>query len=147
MSDKADQRPVFLDTNILVYQFDQTDTKKRDIAEEIIQKHFVDGRAVISSQVVQEFMNIALKKFETPMSPNELQLLMGEVLNPMCSHFPTYDFYDRSLKLFANDSLNFYDALIVQAAIDLGCSTLYTEDLQDGRMIGSMVIRNPFIQR
>lgn len=137
-------RSVFLDTNILVYQFDRTNHGKRERAIELIKSHLTDGSAVISTQVVQEFMNVALGKFAKKISGSQLQLLMDELLKPLCAHFPTFDFYERSLRLFASDSLSLYDALIVQAALDLRCSTLYTEDLQDGRKIRSLEIRNPF---
>src|SRR5580704_803766 len=91
-------RPVFFDTNILVYQFDRSDPHKRSKAIEIVTSHFSDGKAVISSQVVQEFINVALGKFKTKMSQAELQDVLDGMLKPLCAHFPTLDFYERSLR-------------------------------------------------
>jgi predicted nucleic acid-binding protein len=73
-----------------------------------------------------------------------LDQLVSRLLKPLCAHVPTIEFYERSLKLFASHSLGFYDALIIQAANDLGCRTLYSEDLQDGQRFGSLTVKNPF---
>jgi predicted nucleic acid-binding protein len=135
---------VFLDTNVLVYQFDQAAPAKQAQAIELIKRCLAEERGFISSQVVQEFLNVALRKFSHQIPPSDVQQVMDDLLGPLCAHFPTFDYYERALRLFSTDSLSFYDALIIQAAIDLGCRTLYSEDLQDGRRIGAMAIKNPF---
>jgi predicted nucleic acid-binding protein len=139
----ATKTKVFLDTNVLVYQFDRSDSFKQQRAEEIVGQSILEETAVISSQVVQEFMNVALTKFSTPLPLEDLESVMT-VLKPLCTHVPTFDFYERTLKLYKSNSTSFYDALIIQAAIDLGCSLLYSEDLQDGRQFGKLTIKNPF---
>nr|VFJ88545.1 MAG: PIN domain-containing protein [Candidatus Kentron sp. H]VFJ90555.1 MAG: PIN domain-containing protein [Candidatus Kentron sp. H]VFJ96706.1 MAG: PIN domain-containing protein [Candidatus Kentron sp. H] len=50
----------------------------------------------------------------------------------------------RALDLFGRHKLSFYDSLIIAAALDAGCRTLYTEDLQHGQLIGELTIGNPF---
>jgi predicted nucleic acid-binding protein len=135
---------VFLDTNILVYQFDRSDPSKQQRAEELVGQSILDETGVVSSQVVQEFMNVALRKFKTPLSSEDLESVMA-ILKPLCTHVPNFDFYERALKLYKSNSTSFYDALILQAAIDLNCSVLYSEDLQDGRQFGKLIIRNPFV--
>lgn len=135
---------VFFDTNILVYQFDQSEPVKQHKAIELIERHIVDKQAVISSQVVQEFMNVALKKFKTTLSVTELEFAISELLKPLCTHIPSFSFYEQTLKLYSTHSIGLYGALIVQAAIDLGCTTLYSEDLQDGQQFGNLTIVNPF---
>ena len=141
----ANQIRVFLDTNILVYQFDHSAPAKQKRAMELVGRSIREESAVISSQVVQEFMNVALNKFKRSLSTAELDAVMTDFLKPLCAHFPTPDFYDRALKLYAANGTSFYDALIVQAALDLNCKLLYSEDLQDGRQIDSLTIKNPFI--
>jgi predicted nucleic acid-binding protein len=141
----ATKTRVFLDTNILVYQFDRSAPAKQRRAEEIIKQCITEENAVISSQVVQEFMNVALKKFAAPLSVEDLEAVTSSILEPFCAHFPTFEFYERTLKLFASNSISFYDALIIQAAIDLDCNLLYSEDLQDGRKFGVLRIKNPFV--
>ena len=92
---------VFFDTNILVYQFDQSDPVKQSKAIELIERHILDKQAVISSQVVQEFMNVALKKFKIKLSVTELELTMNELLKPLCAHSPSFRFYEQTLKLYS----------------------------------------------
>lgn len=140
----ATKTKIFLDTNILVYQFDRSAPIKQRRAEEIIKQCILEESAVISSQVVQEFMNVSLKKFETPLSAEDLGAVLDNILEPFCAHFPTFEFYKRTLKLHALNSISFYDALIIQAAIDLDCKLLYSEDLQDGRQFGPLTLKNPF---
>lgn len=91
-----------------------------------------------------EFMNVALKKFKIELSVTELELTLSELLKPLCGHIPSFNFYEQALKLYSTHSIGFYDALIVQAAIDLGCTTLYSEDFQEGQKFGTVVIKNPF---
>lgn len=138
-------KKAFVDTSVLVYQFDSTDELKRSKARSLVRELVSDNRGVISSQVIQEFMNVALRKFRLPMTANELEDIARDLLGPLCEHFPTTEFYLRALKLHDGASLSFYDALIVQAAQDLGCDVLYSEDFQDGQIIGSLKIVNPFV--
>jgi predicted nucleic acid-binding protein len=140
----ASNKKVFFDTNVLVYQFDQSDKLKQRKAIELIEHHILNKNAVVSSQVVQEFINVALRKFSTSLSVPELELVMSELLRPLWSHVPNFDFYERAVKLYSKNSIGFYDALIVQAAMDLGCTTIYSEDLQDGQRFGTLVVKNPF---
>lgn len=134
----------FLDTNVLVYQFDRSAPRKQEQSRALIERLIVEERAVISSQVIQEFMNVALKKFSTQLSPKDIEAVMTDFLKPFCQHFPVFDFYKRALGLYASHSLSLYDALIVQAAIDLHCTILYSEDLQEGQRFGGLVVVNPF---
>ena len=59
----------FLDTNIFVYSFDQTAPAKSRKATQLIRKALTTQKGVISYQVVQEFFNVALKRFSQPMQP------------------------------------------------------------------------------
>lgn len=140
MSDKKS----FLDTNILVYQFDRSNPAKQLTAQELIKRLMSEDKALISSQVVQEFIHVALKKFEIQVPAHEIYLVIDNLLQPLCSHTPSVEFYRKAMSLFSSNSLDFYDALIVQAALDLGCATLYSEDLQDGQRFGKLQIINPF---
>jgi len=137
---------IFFDTNILVYQFDHTALSKRKLAIKLIEQSIEEATGAISSQVVQEFINVALKKFDIGIQIEELKLVMTDLLTPLCKHYPTFSFYERSLKLYEMNSINMYDAFIIQAAIDLGCKTLYSEDLQDGRSFNTLTVKNPFKQ-
>ena len=136
---------VFFDTNVLVYQFDKSAPKKQKQAIELIERYGFDGKAIISTQVAQEFMNVALKGFAIKLTSTELELVIDDLLKPLCAHSPNFDFYKRALKLRASYDINFYDALIVQAALDCSCVKLYSEDMQDGQQFDSLSIINPFV--
>ncbi|HEY1646079.1 MAG TPA: PIN domain-containing protein [Candidatus Saccharimonadales bacterium] len=138
------KQKTFLDTNVLVYQFDRAAIDKQKKAVTLIEKCLKDDSAVISTQVVQEFINVAVKKFDTQLPTREVDVVVTNLLKPLCAHYPTLDFYKRALSLYSAHSLSFYDALIIQAAIDLGCDIVYSEDLQDGQQFGNLTIINPF---
>ena len=77
---------VFYDTNVLVYQFDKSAARKQKQAIELIERYGFGGRAMISTQVAQEFMNVALKGFATQLSITELELIIEDLLKPLCAH-------------------------------------------------------------
>jgi len=134
----------FLDTNILVYTFDASAPTKRDRARSLVHSALKTRMGRISTQVVQEFLNVAMRKLAVPMKSRDAEDYLRQVLTPLCRHSPDPDFYQRSLALASSASLSWYDSLIVQAALDLGCAILYSEDLQHGRVFGSLRVENPF---
>jgi predicted nucleic acid-binding protein len=70
---------------------------------------------------------------------------LNSVLLPLCQHFPSINLYDKALMLREETEYSFYDSLILAAAIEMGCKTLLSEDLQDGRTIHNLTILNPFL--
>lgn len=136
----------FLDTNILVYALDEANPAKQKIAAQLVREAILSGRGVISVQVVQEFLNVALTKFKQPMTVEECRGHIRNVLEPLCAYFPSISTLDRSLRIAEETGYHFYDALIVTAAIESGCRTLYSEDLQHGRVIQGVTVVNPFAE-
>ena len=134
----------FLDSNVFVYLFDNTDAIKRRTAEELVRVGLERGTATISFQVVQELLNVVTRKFETPATLDEAQRLVDTVLVPLWSVMPMQALYHRALDIHVRHQLSFYDALIVAAALAAGCTRLYTEDLQHGQRIEGLTIENPF---
>lgn len=135
----------FLDTNVLVYSFDPDAPDKQRRAQALIQEALRSQRGLISTQVVQEFLNLALRKFARPMSVAEAREYLKGVLTPLCHHFPAINFYDRTLLVQEETGFSFYDALIVAAAVEARCSMLLSEDLQHGRTVQGVAILNPFL--
>ena len=133
----------FLDTNVLVYSFDETDESKRDRARALI-AGALEGGGTISFQVVQEFLNVALRKFVRPMTLNQAQDYLDAVLVPLCRVHSDPDLYRDALATHLRWRFSFYDSLVVAAALRSGCHTLYTEDLQHGQDLGGLVIVDPF---
>jgi predicted nucleic acid-binding protein len=140
MSDKY-----FLDTNILVYSFDPVEPRKASVAEDLVTRGVTSGLGIISYQVVQEFMSVSLRRFGAAMTVIELELYFFKILMPMMRIPSSTELFLEALRLHTTNRIAWYDSLIVAAAIRAGCEILYSEDMQDGRRFGDLVIENPFL--
>lgn len=138
--------PAFVDTNIFVYAHDQTDPHKARVARQLLIELTDSNTGRISTQVIQEFCNVALRKSATPLRPADVRNIVRELLTPLLSHQPDASFYNRVLETYERYSISFYDAAIIQAANDLHCAILYSEDLQAGAQYGDVRVVNPFAQ-
>lgn len=136
----------FIDTNIFIYLFDETDERKRTIAEQLIQNALETHRACISYQVIQETLNIVTRKLTFPMNAEDAGRFLSQILVPLWRTIPSPNLYQRGLELQSRHRFSFYDALIVAAALESECTRLYTEDLQHGQRIGELLIENPFLK-
>jgi predicted nucleic acid-binding protein len=134
----------FLDTNILVYTFDSRSPLKRARANGLVARALDTRLGIISYQVVQEFLNVATRKFPKPMHAAEAQLYLARILMPLCEVFPDSSLYSQALSICGETQFSFYDALIVASAITGDCRILWTEDLQHGRRVRNVEILNPF---
>lgn len=134
----------FLDTNILVYSLDRRDLRKAAKANALVLEGLTSGEGVISFQVVQEFFNLALKRFEIQMSHVDRDDYLERVFRPMLKVHSSIGLYSEALRLHSLNNLSWYDALIVCAAREAGCGTLYSEDLQHGQQFGRTRVVNPF---
>jgi predicted nucleic acid-binding protein len=134
----------FIDSNVFVYLFDETDDHKRDTAERILGSALQTNGASISFQVVQETLNVVTRKLPTPMTVEGAKSFMDRVLAPLWRVSPSSALYQRALDVQARYRYGFYDSLIVAAALDAGCDRLYSEDLQHGQRIEGLTIENPF---
>lgn len=134
----------FLDTNILVYLFDDSNKKKKNIAQELFAKNAEQGTICLSTQVLQEFYIVVTRKLKIPLSSKQAY---GVVEN--LSKFPIVPI-DTAMILTAiirtqKIPLSFWDSLIIEAAIKSGSDILYTEDLNANQVIESITLINPFI--
>jgi len=132
------------DTNVLVYAVDRVDKNKHDTARQILETALASGEGCISFQVAQEFPNVVTQKFLKPMSAKEAQGYVRELLVPLCAVWPSAGLLEQALDVKERWKFHFYDALIVAAALEVGCGTLYSEDMQHGLRIGDLTIENPF---
>ena len=134
---------VFLDTNVLVYLFDADAPSKQKRAREILDKQVRDGQALLSTQVLQEFYVTVTRKLASPLDEQTAEQAVQDLaLLPIVQ-------LDSALILAAiarsrEDRISFWNALIIQAALSGGAQRLYSEDMQDGRMIEELRIENPF---
>jgi predicted nucleic acid-binding protein len=78
------------------------------------------------------------------MTAGEAAHHLKAVLAPLCAVFPSFKLLEDALAVQKQLKYSFYDSLIVAAALEAGCETLYSEDLQHGQQIGRLRIANPF---
>ena len=131
----------FIDTNIFVYFADGRDRKKQSVARAVLSEAIGNPQYVVSSQVMNEFANVAMKKLS--MTEDEVRQYVESFLGVrvvMQQQVWTL----RALEIKKQHGLQFYDSLMLAAAEDAGCSEFLTEDLNDGQMYGGVKAVNPF---
>jgi len=135
----------FLDTNVLVYLFDQDAPTKQARARELFAEQARTGRIILSPQVLQEFYVTVRRKLARPLS--------AEAALTALVHFNAFPLVPvdgatvlRAVHLHQNATLSFWDALIVQAALEGNCRKVLSEDMQHGRRFGELVIEDPFAE-
>ena len=137
---------VFLDTNIFVCAFLASEPRKRAKAVELIEACLGSGRGCISFQVVQEFANVARKKFAMRLSSDDCKAFIDAAMQPLNRVASSNALVHSALDLQDELKYSFYDCLMVAAAIQAGASTLYSEDLQHWQLVrGALRIVNPFL--
>jgi predicted nucleic acid-binding protein len=134
----------FLDTNIFVYTFDTGAPTKAKRSLELIRLALDTGRGIVSNQVVQEFFNVALRRFAHPIAVGEAEQYLVTVFRPLLAIHSSTALYIEALRIFEKYRVGWYDSLIVAAALQGGCDTLYSEDFQHGRQFEGVKIENPY---
>lgn len=133
----------FVDTNVLVYAEDRDAGAKHQIARDLVISLWDDRQGVLSVQVLQEFYVSVTRKLKKPLSPAKARQIVEEYLSWKTIENTGPMLID-AMELQGKARLSFWDALVVQAAIRGGCERLYSEDLNSGQRIGSVIIVNPF---
>jgi predicted nucleic acid-binding protein len=136
---------IFFDTNVLVYLFDADSAAKQARARELFAEHARSGRLVLSPQVLQELYVTVTRKLARPLPPGEAFAALAQlsVLPLVAIDGPLIL---RAAQLHQKASLSFWDALIVEAALEGNCKTLLSEDMQSGRRFGDLAVQNPFAE-
>ena len=135
---------VFIDTNVFIYQLDSTDRRKHEIAGNIVREALATGNGCVSSQVVQECLNVALRKAQVPLPLADARVYLDAVLLPLMQITVSEALYHRALDVQGRWRFGFCDSLIIAAALMAGCRTLLSEDLQHGQKLDSLTIVDPF---
>jgi predicted nucleic acid-binding protein len=139
----ADRVWEFIDANVLVYAFDSSAGAKQERAAELLARLWDSGTGCLSIQVLQEFFVTVTRKVPHPLSIDEAADRIREfALWKMFS--PAADDVLAAIVLHKQAKLSFWDAMVVQAAAQTECDTLWTEDLSDGQLVRGVRIRNPF---
>ncbi len=135
----------FLDTNIFVYTFDKSAPAKARRAAQLVRHAVATRKGLVSYQVVQEFFNVALRRFDEPMAIAEAEQYLAVVFRPLLGIQSSEALYGAALRLSSSLKLSWYDSLIVAAALESECDTLFSEDLQHGQKFGDLHVENPFL--
>jgi len=139
----ASLRRQFVDTNILVYAYDRTQDVKWKRASAFLECLWASREAVLSIQVLQEFFHIVTRKLPHPLTPREARAIVGD-LSKWPYHRPTSADLLAAIDLQEDARISFWDAMIVHSARRMGCSILWTEDLNDGQTYAGVLVRDPF---
>jgi predicted nucleic acid-binding protein len=140
----ADKPLSFVDTNVLVYAFDQSGSSKTRIAQRLLNELMDEDRLRVSTQVLQELLVTLTKKVKEPCSREEA-LAVLEDLTAWPLMVVDFAAIRSAVGLAAQAKLSFWDALVVIAAARTGAALLYTEDLNDGQEILGVRVCNPFV--
>ncbi|WP_375417369.1 PIN domain-containing protein [uncultured Hymenobacter sp.] len=130
---------IFLDTNVLIYAYAVTDPTKKAQALEVSNS----GERWISTQVLIEFVNVSNRKLKTDWP--EIQTALIELLDTHLVLPTSQITITQATRLADRYGFSWFDSLIISAALECGCETLYSEDLQHGQLVESTLrVINPF---
>ena len=135
----------FIDTNILVYAEASDEPAKQRIALDLLKQLFETTSGVLSTQVLQEYCNVAIKKLKLPAAHIRAQLDLYEQFEVVQV---TPAIIRAGLDLHQTRSVSFYDAIVLASAQTAGCSVLLSEDLNAGELVGGVGgvrVVNPFL--
>jgi predicted nucleic acid-binding protein len=138
MSDK-----IFLDTNILVYAYDEHEPCKQKTAQKILADGIEQENIVLSVQVIGEFFNVVTRHIPQPMSPEEAEYIINTL-----SILPVQEIdlfmVTRAIDIHKTYHIPYWDSLIVSAAERGGCAQILSEDFNDGQKYFNISVCNPF---
>jgi predicted nucleic acid-binding protein len=130
--------PAFFDSNVLLYTLAKNDPRQA-VADRLLA-----AGGTISVQSLNEFAAVARRKlrFSWPETMQALSDIRALCAPPLPITLATHE---AGLRIADRLGYRFYDSLIIASALEAGCGTLYSEDMQDGQVIeGALTIRNPF---
>jgi predicted nucleic acid-binding protein len=134
----------FVDANVLVYAFDASAGAKQAIAQRLLERLWNEETGCVSVQVLQEFFITVTRKVAHPLSADEAADRVREFAT-WNVFAPTANDVLGAMALQKQAQLSFWDAMAIEAAAELGCQVLWTEDVNDGQLLRGVCIRNPFV--
>lgn len=132
----------FIDTNVLVYAEAGDAPDKQQAALALLKQLYETSSGVLSTQVLQEYCNVAIKKLKLPAAHIRAQLDLYEQFEVVQV---TPAIIRAGLDLYQTRSVSFYDALVLVSAKIAGCNVLCSEDLNTGEVVAGVRIVNPFV--
>ena len=136
----------FLDTNIFVYALLASEPRKKQRALQLVEQALASHMGCISYQVIQEFANVALRKFASRFTVDECRQFIAAAMHPLNRVPSSAELIDSALDLQTETRYSFYDSLMLAGALQSGAEVIYTEDLQHNQLVrGTLRIVNPFL--
>ena len=136
----------FLDTNILVYAYDSSAGQKHAQAAQLVQECWENENGCLSLQVLQEFYVTVTQKIKQQLDHPTARQIVAD-LAQWRLHSPKAGDLLQAIDLQQLHQLSFWDALVIQSALCLGCNRLYSEDLSHGQAYGFVQVVNPFKEK
>ena len=134
---------VFVNTNVFVYLFDADEPAKQQRAREVVGELMRSGALVVSSQVLGELYATVTRKLAHPLEPAAaLRALADLAVYPVVAIDAALA--QRAAARTADGQVSYWDALILEAAVEAGAATVYSEDLQAGRTYQGVTVQDPF---
>jgi predicted nucleic acid-binding protein len=133
----------FVDTNILVYAHDDSAADKRDQARALVEQLWESRDGCLSVQVLQEFFVTVTRKIAKPLSPAMAKEIIADLAR-WYVHTPAPDDVLAAISIHQDTRISFWDAMIVRSAAEIGCTVLYSEDLNAGQEYTGVRVANPF---
>jgi predicted nucleic acid-binding protein len=128
-----------------MYAHDTDAGDRHAVTEAHLAQLWGSREGVLSTQVLQEFCAVVTRKFRPSMSRAKARAIVA-AYGEWCAVATEPQLIVSASRLEEEHALSFWDALIVQAAIETGAERLMSEDLQDGRRFGTLTVHNPFRQ-
>ena len=132
----------FVDTNVLVYVFDDDSPRKQKVSRELLDREA--DRIVLSTQVLSEFYVTVTRKLGRPLPIGRAV----EALDALCElpvHTLGTETVRAAVRRSAGSQVSYWDALIIETALAAGATVLLTEDLQHGQKFGRLRVTNPLL--
>ncbi len=133
---------VFFDTNIFIYIVSAApaDRAKREIAQRLL----LEFEFGLSVQILQEFMDVTLRKTQLGVTHAEISDMVRHMIGyPLVE--TSVALAQRAFEIKTRFGIRYWDAAMVAAALELGCHTIYSEDLSHGQDYGGITVLNPFL--
>jgi len=131
---------VFIDTNVLIYLFSNTEPEKRKLLRDLLKK--IGYPMVWSTQIIQEFYQVMTVKHGK--APQKVKAIIKQF-----KEFETVingiNTIENAIDIQILNRISFWDSLVISAAVQSNCSLLLTEYLNHGQKINGVLIQNPFI--
>jgi len=140
----AGSERVFVDTNVLVYAHDLSAGQKRQRSEDLVLELWESELGCVSVQVLQEFYNAITRRVPNPLGWQEAQAIVRD-LSAWTVHSPTAEDVIQAIEIEQRHSISFWDAMIVRSAMQTGCRSLLSEDLDAGQTYSGVTVVNPFL--